>query len=247
MAEVQTEARVFINGFDLSAYLTTITDTADRNMLDTTNFASTGGAREFQPGISERTISAEGFFAYNSVDDVFSVDKLFSDALDASSERLISYGTQGAITAGDIATMANIKQASYNVGATYGELIMSSFEAKATAAVGLKGYARGVWLISQVFTGAANGASYDNAASSTGYFAHVHNTNADGTATVKIQHSSDNSVWVDLIDFGAVAAVAAEQAYNTATSVNRYVRVIVTAIGGTTAKISAAIKLGYTG
>src|SRR5688572_23731379 len=119
MAEVQTEARIFINGFNLSDYLTTITDTADVNILDKTNFASPNGAREFQPGLSERTFSAEGFFAYNEIDDVFSVDKLFSDALDASAERLLTFGTQGDITLGDIATMANIKQASYNVGATH--------------------------------------------------------------------------------------------------------------------------------
>lgn len=246
MAEVQTTGVIFVNGFDLSETLKSIEETADVNMLDNTNFTNTG-AKTFQPGLNERRVSGEGYFAYNSSDDGFSIDKLYSDAFDSSATRLLTYCTEGAVTVGDIAVMMNTKQASYSVNQIPGELIMVNFEAVASAATGLNPYARGVWLMSQTVTGAVNGSTYDNAAGSTGYLAQIHNTNADGTATVKVQHSTNGTVWADLIDFGAFAALTADQSFDTAASVNRYVRAIVTAIGGTTAKVSVAIKLGYTG
>jgi hypothetical protein len=246
MAEVQQSAVILVNGFDLSQYLKMIEDTAEVDMLDNTNF-TTDGARTFQPGLNTRKISGEGFFAYDSSTDAQSIDKLFADAFDSSAQRLISFCQQGAITAGDIAVMMNTKQAAYGVQETVGEILMTTFEALATSDASSARYARGLWILNQVFTGSANGASYDNAAGSTGYFCHVHNTDADGTATVKVQHSTNNSLWVDLIDFSTVAQNGAEQAVSTSASVNRYVRAIVTAIGGTTATVSVAIKLGYTG
>lgn len=247
MVEVQLAAVILMNGFDLSAYLKSIDESATQDALDNTNFAVTNGARTFQPGLNERVVSAEGFFAYDGVTDAFSVDRFFTEAFSSSAERLLTFGVQGSIDVGDIAVMMNTKQASFNIKEVVGDLIMTSFEAKASKDAAQSRYARGIWLMSQTVTGAASGTTVDNAASSVGWFAHVHNTNSDGTATVKIQHSTDGSTWVDLIDFGAVASLGAEQSANTATTVNRYRRAIVTAIGGTTAKVSVAFKSAYSG
>jgi hypothetical protein len=247
MAEVQQSGNIFLNGFDLSGVLKTIEENATQDVLDATSFGTTTGFREFAAGLHERGISAEGFFSYNATD-AFSVDKLLHDSMAASVERLLTYGLQDSIGVGELAVMMNLKHASYNVQETIGDIIMTTFEGKASNDTTQNGYARGIWLMSQTVTGAVNGTAYDDGAgATTGYFAHVHNTNSDGTATVKVQHSPDNSVWADLIDFGAVASLGAEQARNTATSVDRYVRAIVTAIGGATNKVSVAIKTGYTG
>ena len=245
MAEVQTRAVLLINGFDLSGFFKSIDESATQDILDATTF-DTDGAKEFKVGGHEREISAEGFFSYNETD-AFSVDKLFSDAFSPSAERLFSFGMQGGITVGDIAVMANLMQSQYAIKEVVNDLIMATFAAKPTKGATQSGYARGIWLMSQTVTGAVNGTTVDNGASSVGYFAHVHNTNSDGTATVKIQHSVDGSTWADLIDFGAVASVGAEQAVNTATTVNRYRRAITTAIGGTTNKVSVAFKSAYSG
>lgn len=247
MAEVQLNANIFLNGFDLSSFLKTIEETGSMDVLDATSFATSSGYREFAAGLHERAISAEGYFSYNATD-AFSVDKLLHDSIATGVERLLTYGVQGSIAIGELAVMMNLMHSSYNIQETIGEIIMTTFEAKATKDSTQNGYARGIWLMSQTVTGAVNGTSYDDGAgATTGYFAHVHNTNSDGTATVKIQHSTDDAIWIDLVDFGAVAAVGAEQAKSTVTSVNRYIRAIVTAIGGTTNKVSVAIKTGYTG
>lgn len=78
---------------------------------------------------------------------------------------------------------------------------------------------------------ATNSASVDEtAATANGGVGHLHVTAfVSGTATVKIQHSVDNSVWVDLITFTAVTGVTKERIELAAGSaVNRYVRVITT-------------------
>jgi hypothetical protein len=218
MAEVQQSGNIFLNGFDLSGVLKTIEENATQDVLDATSFGTTTGFREFAAGLHERGISAEGFFSYNATD-AFSVDKLLHDSMAASVERLLTYGLQDSIGVGELAVMMNLKHASYNVQETIGDIIMTTFEGKASNDTTQNGYARGIWLMSQTVTGAVNGTAYDDGAgATTGYFA-----------------------------FGAVASLGAEQARNTATSVDRYVRAIVTAIGGATNKVSVAIKTGYTG
>lgn len=247
MAEIQTTGVIFLNGFDLSCFLREISEDAHMDVLDATSFCTTDGARQYAAGLHERGISAGGFFSYNQVTDAFSVDKLYHDSIAAGVERLLSYGLRGVIDVGDPAVMMNLIASTYDINETVGEIIMTTFEAKASKDATQNPYARGVWLMSQTVTGAVNGSTHDGTSAQTGYFAHVHNTNSDGTASVKVQHSTDGSSWVDLIDFGAVASVGAEQARNTATAVNRYRRAIVTAIGGTTNKVSVAFATPYSG
>lgn len=249
MAEIQQSASIFLNGFDLSCYLRTIEESANQDVLDATSFCTTDGARQFAVGLNERGISAEGFYAYDAVTDAFSVDKLLNDSLVAGAERLLTYGLQGVIDVGDPAVMMNLMHSSFNVQETIGEIIMTTFEAKATKDATQNPYARGIWLMSQTVTGAVNGTTYDDGAgATTGYLAHVHITNADGDADVILQHSTDGSSWVDFEDLtGFFVGIGAAQVSSTVTSLNRYIRAIVTGIGGTTAKVSVAIKTGYTG
>lgn len=76
-------------------------------------------------------------------------------------------------------------------------------------------------------TGAANGASVDNAASSAnGGAGALHVSAFAGTSvTVTIQHSANDSTWADLINFTAAAGATSEYATVTGT-VNRYLRAI---------------------
>ncbi len=245
MATVQSTGIVLVNGYDLSAYFKTINTEAEQAILDSTNLA-TSGARTFNVGLNEHRVSGEGFFDYNSSTPADGLNKQLSDAL-GSTAALVMVGTDGA-TLGYPAWMANVREKSFSIKEIVGDLIMVNFEATATNDTTNKAFATGVWLMNATQTGAANGTGYDNSATSTGYFAQCHVTGSDGTATVKVQHSTNNSTWADLVTFGgAIASKTAAQASSTSTSVNRYVRAIVTAIGGTTAKVSVAIKLGYTG
>lgn len=54
-----------------------------------------------------------------------------------------------------------------------------------------------------------------------------------GTITVKVQHSTDNSVWVDLITFGGKTAKNLAEYLEVSGTINRYLRAIWTVTGGT--------------
>lgn len=84
----------------------------------------------------------------------------------------------------------------------------------------------------QAETITGNYSSVDELAATTaGGVGHLHVTAFTGTTvTIKIQHSTDNSVWADLITFTAVTAATSQRIELAAgTSVNRYVRAIISA------------------
>lgn len=82
-------------------------------------------------------------------------------------------------------------------------------------------------------TADVNSVSVDNAAASTnGAAASLHVTAYTGltSAVVKVQHSTNNSTWADLITFTTVIAATAQRSTVTGT-VNRYVRAVVDVTG----------------
>jgi hypothetical protein len=249
MAIVTQGAVILANGFDLSPYFKKVEPQGETDSLDSTALNASGN-RSFQPGLSMMKINGEGFFSYDGTTDANSIDKFLNDALSSSASCLFTIGAQDS-SVGSPALMMNTIQKNYSVQETVGELLMTQFEASATlnAAGTIKPYANGLWLRDATHTGTANGTSVDNAASSTGYITHCHVTGAVAltSVTVKVQHSTDNSIWADLVTFTAFTANGAEQKFNTATSVNRYRRAIVSAFSGTSARVSVSFKSAYAG
>lgn len=244
---VAVGAALLINGFDLSLYFPSIDIKADQDMKDTTALGSTG-AKTYAAGLANRTISGDGFFAWNPADDTLSIKKLFDDAISATVDRLITIGRSGA-TQGLPAVLLNTKIATLDAAKTkVGDLISTSFQANVTTDGATIGYADGIWLFQGTVTGASNGAAWDNTVTNlTGWIANIHNTDADGTLSGKIQHSTDGSTWVDLVTVTALAKNSAMQSVNIGTPVREFWRWINTGIGGTTNKASVAVKIGYTG
>jgi hypothetical protein len=99
-------------------------------------------------------------------------------------------------------------------------------------------------------TADGNGTAVDRGASpltptTRGLVAALHVTAYSGFTTVglKIQHSTDNSVWNDLVAFAATTAVGSQRvAVANGTTVNRYLRVVtdVTGTGSVTFLVAAA-------
>jgi hypothetical protein len=102
-------------------------------------------------------------------------------------------------------------------------LVMVQFEMQSNGKPGLTAK-----LLHPLGTESATGSStyFDRGASSAnGGMANLHVTAVTGVnpATIKVQHSTDHSVWVDLITFAAVSAAGA-QSLQVAGTVNRYIR-----------------------
>lgn len=248
MATITQNVLVLADGYDLSCHLRSVEVSQETDMLDSTALCTTG-ARSFNAGLTERTVTGEGYFNYNSATDALGADSGFNAEFSATANRIITIGPSGSTT-GNPAWLMNTKQANYSISETVGDLIMANFEAKATLDGTEYGWAApGYVLLSQAVTGTVNGTSVDDGAgATTGYIAHCHVTADDFTSmTVKVQHSTDNSSWSDLATFSVFSAVGADQVANTATSVNRYVRAIVSAFTGTSATVHVALKTGFTG
>ncbi len=97
-------------------------------------------------------------------------------------------------------------------------------------------------------TADGNGTAVDRgvgSATTNGGVAVIHTTAFSGLTgnVVKIQHSTDNAVWADLVTFTNQTAIAAERKFLArGTTINRYVRAVtdVTGTGSTTFLVALA-------
>jgi hypothetical protein len=249
VASITQSATVLADGFDLSPFLKSIEPSAESDVLDASNLG-TSNFRVFAMGLTEWSISGEGYFAYDAATDAHGQDAAYAAEFGSGTNRIISIGKEGSAL-GAHATLLNTKQASYKVNSTIGDLLMTQFEAKASLeGATAKPFANGgVWLMNQSVTAPVNGTGYDDGAgATTGWIAHLHITAENMTVCqVKFQHSTDNISFTDLGTFTTTGVVGAEQIFNTAASVNRYIRAAVILFTGTSATVAVAVKTGYTG
>jgi hypothetical protein len=246
MAQITSGAFVAINGVDLSLILKNLKINGSADIKDRTALGHT--AKHYIKGLVERSVSSETYFKASAVT-AEDANGLFQTALtDRDSGYFLLFGNAGAAP-GDLAEMLNIKTAKYDIDQVVGELLMAQFEAKATKTATADIYNQGVFIFNQTVITDTNGASYDSGSGGTGYLIQIHvlstvATGEDGLVT--IQHSTNNSTWVDLIVSTTHGENTAVQASSTLTTVNRYVRVVGVP-SDASATIVVAIKIGYSG
>lgn len=225
---------VLSDKYDLSPYLSSASDTNSVDTIETTTFGSS--ARSYVVGHKDGSVSFEGMFD-GSAD---AVDEIFAAAL-SNDGSPITIGSEGAIL-GRRARLLLAKETSYEVSSPLTDVV--AVTAEATADGGLD-YGH-IINVQTAATTSFTGTSVDNAAASTnGCVAHLHVTanTRNGSSTIKVQHSVDNSTWVDLITFSSVAtSTATAQRSTTTGTVQRYVRAIGT-IGGSTGSITLTVAL----
>lgn len=229
---------VLANGHNLATALTSFVPTADSDELGATVLASDGGFREYVQSFKSAELALTGIFD----SDTTNLDKIH-DVLSAaynSGDVMIVTGSLGAISLGAPALMMDGVQMNYAVPVNVGELIFSNATLKSQ-----NGLNFGNWLMSQaIAAGSVNGASLDNgAATAKGGVFHAHLENDDATdVDVKLQHSTNNSVWVDVVG-GAINDLSDPHAAGSVTvagTINRYIRAVATVAGGDAILVSAA-------
>lgn len=199
---------------DLSAYLNSWDTTLTADTAEVTCFGN--GSKAYIAGGKDATVSLSGFFDGSAS----AVDSVLATAIGGT--RVLTLSEAGVGTIGNRALVGQAIHTSYQVSAPVGDAVTISAEAQVTG-----GMASGVVLADLTArTAAGNTTAVDNAASSAnGAMANVHLTAFTGTnITVKVQHSADNSTWVDLITFTQLTAAGSENKTVTGT-VNRYLRV----------------------
>lgn len=207
MPEINWGKVVAINGHDLSCIFNDVTMSFEVDSLDATTFC-TDGTRAFIPGLQSGTVSASGF--YRSV-------PATDEAIEGIKQResnIITFA-QGRTT-GVAALLVNARLSSWSAGDNpVGEIIAHAFEASVTAdqdnSLQWGKLQHGTLLMfAEGVDDAHNGTSWDSDGAddppigwaSEGFFAHVHvDGDEDFNTTeweVTIQHSANNSTWVDL-------------------------------------------------
>jgi len=245
MPQVSLSEKVILNGWDLSCYLKKVGLDASRDLMDANVFCG-AGAKKNAKGLHAVEMTAEGFNEFDPDAEVL-INSIFQGAVSSDDEQLMMFSIGDGFTIGDLAVMLNLNTAKYSIdGIEAGSLIMASLSGSSTQSAGKVAYQHGVWLFNQTVTGATNGASYDNGASSTGFTAQIHVLAGDDVANVVIQHSTNNSVWVDLITNTTYEINTGTQIIETDDTVNRYVRVAANP-DGTTNTVAVAMSFNYTG
>lgn len=232
---------VLFDKFDLSTYFNSATTSAMAEAVETTTFGSAN--KTYAVGMKDGTVSFEGLWA----GDTDGVDETLTAAIASTTKKIITVGSEGAAI-GRRAQLVNTDETSYEIKTAVADMVTISAQAQASGTVG--GLDGGVLLAAQQsVTATVNNTSVDNTASSAnGGVGHLHVTanTRNGAATIKIQHSANNSTWADLTVFTATTSstTTSERVEVVAgTTVNRYLRAIVSAFAGSSG--TATITVGF--
>lgn len=219
MAFLSGKATSFLFGqYDLSTFLNT--SDIDRTLaaLDTTTYGAAGSSKTYIAGLQDGKVSAGGLFDGSAT----GIDTTLQPILAAGTIAPLTFTALGVAATGNAAKIIQAECTDYKVTSPVAGVVSLSATWQPSG---------GVWqgvIIepTSIKTNAGNSAaSVDNTTSSAnGGVANLHVTAVtSGTATAKIQHSTDNSTWADLITFTATTAAGAQQSNVTGT-VNRYTR-----------------------
>lgn len=208
---------VLVGGGNLSAFFNEASASQDVETAETTTFGSS--AKTYIIGLKDGTMSVSGMFD-GAAD---SVDEQIEAVLGAEAASVATIAPEG-LTIGKTSYSCDARKTSYEISSPVGDVVSTSLSIQADG-----GIDRGVLLgAATAVTSTGEGASQDNSASSAdggvGYL-HVTANTRDGASTFKVQHSSDDVTYADLVTFTSVTAstTVAESIAVTGT-VNRYLR-----------------------
>lgn len=233
MATVHGKSSVVLfKEFNLSSYFNSADISQSMEPAESTTFGAS--AKTFIVGLRDGTISMSGL--YDGAADA--VDEEIRGSLASATDPVLTFAPK-ATAVGDKCYLAGVKTTNYSISSPVADIVSIKADFQASG-----GIDNGVILhIVEAETGTENGSSVDNGAASTnGYCAHLHATLVDVTSmTVKVQHSTDDAVWADLVTFTNVTGTTETSERVTGTgTVNRYVRYIISAFTGTSATFAVA-------
>lgn len=224
-------AAVLVDQYAASAYFRQATISRVVSQGETHTFGDSWRERG-SPGLMDGSVRLEGIYDPTAL---LGSDVIIRDLLAQEAAGVLSIGLNGT-TLGNVAELGGVVAGEYMIPTdvdTNPVPVSVSFE-------GDDAFDTGVWIHELgAETGTEDGASVDEtAATAFGGVAHLNITavSGSGSITVKVQHSTNDSVWADLITFTAATAIGAERALTAAitTTVNRYVRYSISAFSGFT-------------
>ena len=225
---------VLFGAYDLSSYFKSASAANSVDTAEATGFGST--AKGYVVGLKNGTANVEGMFDGS----VGAVDEALSAAFTAGVGKPTTITPDGYVV-GRRAHLLSSLSSTYEVDSPIGDVVSVKGMFQADGGIDF-----GFLLSSAVIAATGNGPAVDNTTATTnGGVAHLHipaNT-SNGTIVVKVQHSTDNITFVDLVTFTTVVAATPTServAVAPGTTVNRYVRASYT-LAGTTGSATIAV------
>lgn len=223
-------SRLVLGVLAFSGFCKEMENGVEIDLADTTTFGNEG--HRYTPGLEGGTLTLGGFLDSSPL--AGGQHATLSDALGATAGTVITSGTNG-LALGQPVKMIEARESAYPITNPVSEAVQfqSTWQSEGQVDDGVSLHD----LTAESAT--LNGANVDNGALSSGGGAlHLHvtaNTRSTST-TIKVQHSVDNSVWVDLGSaFTAVGAglTSAQRLVVAAGTVNRHLRAVWTLTAGT--------------
>jgi len=211
--------------YDVTAYLTEISAPGEIEAAETTTFGN--GSKTYIVGLADGTVSLSGLFEGSSgaIDAIAEdlkgdADVPFTAIFGSNALGSRAYLGQGILTSYEpssaVADVASISAELQTSEGLDSGIILAAARSVATATTTSE-------------TGQNNAASTSNGGVG---IVHVTANAANNNTVIKIQHSSDNSSWSDLITFTTVATtVTTAERITVSGSVNQYVRATSTTSG----------------
>jgi hypothetical protein len=222
-------SRLLLGTASFSGYLREFEQSEEVELADSTVFGDEG--HRYLAGLEQGSLSTSGLL--DNVATAGGQDATLDAALGASAGTLITVAP-GGLALGARVRCIEAREVNYPKSSSVGDVV--SFTA-AWQSEGQVDYGRSLH-DNTAETATANGANVDHGALTSGgaaLYLHVTANTRSTSTTIKVQHSVDNSVWVDLGSaFTAVGAgLTSAQRVIAAGTVNRHLRAVWTLTAGT--------------
>lgn len=227
-------------GKDITQWMSEATATMTADTGDTSHFGA--NAKTYIVGLNDATFSGGGLYdgAVAGIHEYF--EALIATETTSEVQVPITFSPEGFVF-GAAAITGVAKTTTYEVNPVVSDVVKLSFEMQANGGIRV-----GNVLMNQSFSTTTQGTNLDNTVSSNnGALVYVHvlaNANT-GNVQAILQHSTDNSTWVDLITT-PVVSTGTLTAYRIGEStglVNRHLRMRVTLAGtGSVTVLASAVR-----
>jgi|GEM_PF-574421 len=228
---------LLIDGFNMTPYFNEFSIESSQALHDATVFGNT--SRVKIPGLKDGKANGTGFLDVTATVGSFPVLKgKYTGSTPASaSPAVVALGVDG-FAFGNRVAMGYFDESQFNIKSVIDGLEMLTFTGDADQDGVDYGVSLHALTAETSFT--FNGTSHDNAAATTnGGVGAVHVTAIGGASPAlqfKVQHSTDNSSWADLITFTNITTANSVLRVEVAagTTVRRYTRIVAVEAGTTT-------------
>lgn len=222
--------RIFLGGKDASPFLNSAEVSQSTETKESSAFGTT--AKTYIPGIREGTMSIGGMYDGT----IGALDELMSSLHTTDPTYACTLFYDGGIAVGRACRLAEVRQTSYDASSPVDDIVTVSGELQIDGTVPF-GYVLNneAPVASAVITGAAVDCGASSATTKGGKMHLQIPVNTRSTAVqVKVQVSTDNSVWTDLltqnVNAGQTGGITLSQSTG---AVNRYIRTLITPTAGT--------------